>query len=247
MQGLKEKVAVVTGSSRGIGRAIAVRLAKEGCKVVINYFKDLKGAKETQKLIGSNFIIVQADVSKVNDCKKLIQSTVKKFGRIDILVNNAGVFDKKSLDEIEESDWENIISVNSKSMLFCSKYATPYMKNGGAIINIASIAALRSRPNRTIYSTSKYAIIGLTQALAMELAPRIRVNAVAPGLIETDLAKHVVSSPEELRKRLQAIPLNRLGKPEDIANVVAFLVSDEASYVTGTTVVVDGGVTVSLH
>ena len=246
MRGLQDKVAIITGSSRGIGRAIAVRLAKEGCKVVINYSKDLDGAKETQKLVVKDSLIVKADVSKISECKKLIEATVKKIGKIDILVNNAGIFDSKSLDELDESDWENVISVNSKSALFCSKYAVSYMENG-VIVNLASIVAYRSRPNRTIYASSKSAIVGLTQSLAMELAPRIRVNAVAPGLIATDLAKHVLSSPEELKRRLQSIPLYRLGKPEDVANLVAFLVSDEASYITGTTILVDGGLSVALH
>jgi len=246
MRGLGDKVAVVTGSSRGIGRAIAVRLAKEGCKVVINYSEDLDGAKETQKLCGKDSLIVKADVSKVSDCKKLIDSAVKKFGRIDILVNNAGIFDRKSLDEVNEDDWEKVISINTKSALFCSKYATAYMKSG-VIVNISSYGAFRSRPNRTIYSTSKAAIIGLTQALAMELAPRIRVNAVAPGVIKTGIIKHIASSPEELKRRMTKIPLNRLGEPEDVANVVAFLVSDEASYITGSTILVDGGISVSAH
>ena len=246
MLGLKDKVAVVTGSSRGIGKAIAVRLAKEGCKVVINYSKDLDGAKETQKIVGNNSLIVKADVSKVDDCKKLIQAAVKNFGKIDILVNNAGLFEMKSLEEINEDDWERTVDTNTKSVLFCSKYASKYMKNG-TIVNISSVVALRSRPNRTIYAASKSAVIGLTQALAMELAPRIRVNAVAPGLIATDLAKHVLSSPEELKKRLSRIPIGRLGKPEDIANLVTFLVSDEASYIIGATIVADGGVSVLAH
>lgn len=246
MQGLKGKVAVVTGSSRGIGRAIAVRLAKEGCRVVINYSKDLKGAKETQNLCGNDTIIVKADVSKTKDCKKLIQAPVKKFGRIDILVNNAGIFNRKSLDEISEDDWEKVISTNTKSALFCSKYAAASMADG-VIVNLTSVVALRSRPHRTIYATSKAAIVGLTQSLAIELAPKIRVNAVAPGMIATDLLKHVLSSPVELKKRLSKIPLSRLGRPEDIANIVAFLVSDESSYITGETILVDGGVSVIAH
>ncbi len=246
MKGLKDKVAIVTGSSRGIGRAIAARLAQEGCRVVINYSKDLEGAKSTQKLIGSNSMIVKADVSKAVECKKLIQAAVRKFGRIDILVNNAGVFDTTPLDKLTENDWEKIISINSKSVLFCSKYAVPHMKSG-AIVNIASYVAFRSKPSRTIYAASKAAVVGLTQSLATELAPRIRVNAVAPGIIQTRLARHVLSSPEELKNRLKAIPLKRLGRPEEVANIVAFLVSDEASYITGSTVLVDGGVSALAH
>lgn len=246
MKGLEGKVAVVTGSSRGIGRAIAVRLAGEGCKVVINYSKDLDGAKVTQKLIGRDSVIVQADVSKVEDCKKLIQESVKKFGKIDILVNNAGIFNVKSIDKVDESDWEDVINTNSKSALFCSKYAAPYMKNG-AIVNISSIVAYRSRPNRTIYAASKSAIVGLTQSLAMELAPRIRVNAVAPGLIATDLTKRILSSSKEYKRRISTIPLNRIGEPEDVANAVVFLSSAEAAYVTGTIVHIDGGASVILQ
>ena len=244
MKGLNGKIAVVTGSSRGIGRAIAVRLAEEGCKIVINYSKDLDGAKETQKLVGDNSIIVKADVSKASECKKLIDGAVKKFGKVDILVNNAGVFDMKPLEEISEADWEKVVGTNSKSVLFCSKYAAEHMKNG-SIVNIASYVAFRSRPMRSIYASSKSAVVGLTHSLAMELAPSIRVNAVAPGIIETGLSRHIVSNPEELKKRLSKIPLNRLGKPEDVACAVAFLASDGSSYVTGITLIVDGGMSVS--
>lgn len=246
MQGLQDKVAVVTGSSRGIGRAIVVRLAKEGCKVVINYSKDLEGAKQTQKLCGKDSIIIKADVSKNEDCKNLIETTLKNFNRIDILVNNAGLFELKSLEEINEADWEKTLDTNAKSVLLCSKYASKYMKNG-VIVNISSSNAFRSRPRRAVYAASKAAIIGLTHALAMELSPKIRVNSVAPGVVEAGSAKHILSSPEELKRRLETIPMKRLGKPEDIANIVAFLVSDEANYITGATIVVDGGVSVLAH
>ncbi len=237
---LKGKIAVVTGSSRGIGRAIAEKLVREGCKVVINYNKDKKGAEETQKIIGKNSsFIVRADVSKVDECKKLVSETVKKFGKIDILVNNAGILLPKPFEEVSEKDWDEVMGTNLKGPFFLSQYATKHMQNG-SIINISSIRAFRSIKNRVAYAASKAGLVGMTKSLAIEVAGRnIRVNAVLPGVAETDATK--VFSRETFRKFEEQTLLKRLAKPEEIANVVAFLASDESSFINAGTIVVDGG------
>ncbi len=238
---LKGKIAVVTGSSRGIGRAIAAKLAEEGCKVVINYNEDKKGAEETQKIVGkNNSIVVQADVSKSEDCKKLVESAIREFDGISILVNNAGVVLTKTLQETSEKDWDESMNINLKGAFLLSKYASHYMKNG-SIINISSIRAFRSRKTLAAYTASKAGLIGLTKNLAIDLADKgIRVNSIAPGAIETEGINKIPKNIREEFKR-HAL-LKRLGKPEEIANVAAFLASDGASYITGATIIVDGGV-----
>lgn len=237
---LRNKVAIVTGSSRGIGRAIAVKLAKEGCKVAINYNKDLKGAGETQKLAGQgSCVIIRADVSKVSDCRKLVDSTIKKFGKLDILVNNAGILLPKPFEEVSEEDWNLIMGVNLKGPFFLSQFAAGYMRNG-SIINISSIRAFMSMKNRVVYAASKAGLVGMTKSMAIDVADRnIRVNAVLPGAVETDTTK---SFPRKMLQKLrEATMLKRLATPEDIANVVAFLASDEAKSINAETIVVDGG------
>ncbi len=242
MKGLSGKVAIVTGAARGIGRATALRLTEEGCKVVINYFKSEKQAKELQEIIGEKrSLLFKADVGKVEECKSLVEATVKHFGGVDILVNNAGFFEPKSLAEVTEEDWDRMMDVNVKGALFCSKFSVPYMKRGGSIVNITSIAGLTSFPHRLTYTPTKTSMVGLTKALAIELAPNIRVNAIAPGVIETEMTYWLRADEEASKRRLDLTPLKRFGKPEEIASVVAFLASDEASYITGEVIVVDGG------
>ena len=237
---LNGKVAIVTGASRGIGRAIAVRLAREGCKVVINYNENLKAAQETQDIIGKkNSAIIKADVGKVSECKKLVAGTLKNFGKIDILVNNAGILIPKQFDEFSEEDWDKTMNVNLKGPFFLSQCAANHMRNG-SIVNISSIRAFKSIRNRVAYAASKAGIIGMTKSLAIELADnKVRVNAVLPGVVATDITRDFPK--KILQKFEEAALLKRLAKPEDIANAVAFLASDDAAFIDGETILVDGG------
>ncbi|MDH3943310.1 MAG: 3-oxoacyl-[acyl-carrier-protein] reductase [Anaerolineae bacterium] len=242
---LEGRVAVVTGGSRGIGRAIAIDLGKRGATVVVNYNSSSDAADEVVKEIeknGSKASARVADISDFQQAHDLIKGTVDDFGQIDILVNNAGITKDTLIMMMSEEDWDNVQNTNLKGTFNCSKAAVRFMmrKRFGRIINITSVSGQIGNAGQTNYSASKAGQIGLTKALAREVAARnITVNAVAAGYVETEIWDGV---PDDAKEGfLGMIPLGRKGEPEDIAYAVSFLASDEASYITGQVLAVDGG------
>ncbi|MGK7882170.1 MAG: 3-oxoacyl-[acyl-carrier-protein] reductase [Crocosphaera sp.] len=240
---LNEQVAIVTGASRGIGRAIALALGTLGLKVVVNYASSSDAADEVVKLItesSGEAIAVQGDVSKSEQVDNLIKTTLEKFGRIDILVNNAGITRDTLLMRMKPQDWQAVIDLNLTGVFLCSKAVTkPMLKQKtGRIINISSVVGQMGNPGQANYSAAKAGVIGLTKAVAKEVAPRgVTVNAVAPGFIVTDMTEKVKT--EDI---LQFIPLGRLGNAEEVAGMVRFLATDPAAaYITGQVFNVDGG------
>ena len=242
---LKDKVAVVTGASRGIGRAVALELAARGAAVVINYNHSAQAAQEIAEQIttqGGRAEVFQADVSDFEQAQALIKFAVSTFGGLQILVNNAGITRDKLIMMMREEDWDNVLTTNLKSTFNCSKAAVRHMmrKRYGRIINIASVAGQMGNAGQTNYSASKAGQIGFTKALAREVASRnITVNAIAPGFVDTEILESI---PEDtLNAALQFVPLGRKGEPQEIAYAVAFLASDQAAYITGQVLGVDGG------
>ena len=249
---LKDKVAVVTGSSRSIGRAIALGYAREGAKVVINYRSD-HGAADSAvgevEGIGSEAIAVQADTSSSSDVAELMAAATERFGRIDILVNNAGILIRTPFLEIEESEWDRILEVNLKGFFLCSQAAAKQMVrqgDGGVIINMSSAGDTLAGRDLTHYCVAKGGVRMLTRQLASELASyKIRANAIAPGLIETDLNRADLSDQEFRNYRLSMIPLGIIGVPEDIVGAAVFLASEDSRMATGTTIYLDAGQTIA--
>jgi 3-oxoacyl-[acyl-carrier protein] reductase len=246
---LTGKSAVVTGASRGIGQAIAIELAKQGAKVVVNFAKDADGAKATVQSIqtaGGEAKAFQADVTDHKAAEGLIKAAVVAYGAVDILVNNAGTTRDMVIMMTPEADWDTVIQTNLKSAFNCSKAAVKTMmrKRSGRIINITSVSGIAGNAGQTNYSASKAGLIGFTKALAREVAARnITVNAVAPGFIPTALTNDL---PADLKEAtLKAIPLGRWGTSEEVAYAVAFLASDRAGYITGQVLSVDGGMVMS--
>jgi len=239
------KVAVITGSSRGIGRSIALELGLNGATVLVNYNQNEGAAREVASMINSagwQAEIFKADVSKYNEAQDLIKFAIEEFKDLHILVNNAGTTRDGLIMTMAESDWDFVIETNLKSTFNCSRAAVRHMlrRRYGRIINVTSVSGQMGNAGQTNYSASKAGQIGFTKALAREVASRnITVNAVAPGFIETDLT---TSLPEDLQSGLaDMIPLGRVGKPEEIAKAVAFLASDDAAYITGHVLTLDGG------
>jgi glucose 1-dehydrogenase len=255
---LENKVALVTGSSQGIGQSIAVRLATEGASIVIDYRSHPEGAEETlakvQAAGGNCYLakcdsdrghILQADLGKISDVRRMVADSIEYFGKLDILVNNAGIERHAPFWEVTEEDYDAVMNVNLKGVFFATQEIVKHLKQtmrSGKIINISSVHEELPFPNFAAYCASKGGMKMLTRNLAVELAPLgITINNVAPGAIETPINTKLLNNPEKLGALLQNIPLRRLGQPQDVAGLVAFLASAEADYITGSTFFVDGG------
>jgi NAD(P)-dependent dehydrogenase (short-subunit alcohol dehydrogenase family) len=253
---LKDKVALITGAGRGIGRATALLFAKEGAKVVVDDVNEKNGRKTVELIrnIGGTATFVRGDVSKEVEVKKMVEAAVNEYGRLDILHNNAGVeFDPKELVDWSEKEYNRVLDVNLKGIFFVSKYVIPEMvkHGGGSIINAASQYAFTGAAKYTVYCGSKGGVVSITKAMAIELAPHnIRVNCICPGVILTPMIAHGIEksskasgvSEDEIRRNWEkTFPIKRFGKPEEIAYAALYLASDESSYTTGATLIVDGG------
>ncbi|UOE92874.1 3-oxoacyl-[acyl-carrier-protein] reductase [Alkalihalobacillus sp. LMS39] len=242
---LKGKTALVTGASRGIGKAVALDLAKQGANVCVNYAGSKEKAEQVVaqiKELGVESIAIQADVSNSDEVQTMVKEVVSTFGTVDILVNNAGITRDTLVMRMKEEDWDAVIDTNLKGVFLCAKAVMRQMmkQRYGRIINVASVVGVLGNAGQANYVAAKAGVIGLTKSLARELANRnITVNAVAPGFIETDMTDKL---PEDVKEGLlQQIPLSSLGKPEHVAHAIRFLASDEAEYMTGQTLHVDGG------
>jgi len=242
---LEGKTALVTGGSRGIGRSIALELARRGADVAINYAGNEAAAQKTAeeiKALGRRCIAIRADVADTAACTEMVEKVVAEFGKIDILVNNAGITRDTLLMRMKEEDWDAVLSTNLKSVYSCTRAAIKYMMKAksGRIVSISSVVGASGNAGQANYAAAKAGIMGFTKAVAKETASRgITVNAVAPGFIATDMT--AVLSEKVVENLKASIPMGRLGAPEDIAQAVAFLVSDGAAYITGQTLHVNGG------
>jgi 3-oxoacyl-[acyl-carrier protein] reductase len=241
-----EKIALVTGASRGIGAATAIRLAQGGCAVAVNYLHDRKGAEEVVakiKALGRRAIALQADVGEPEQARRLVAQAAEELGGLQILVNNAGYSQHADIEGLKLEDWEKMIRVGLTAAFVCAQAAIPYMRRAGwgRIVNVASLRAMTGSDHGAHYASAKAGIIGLTKSLALELARyKITVNAVSPGYTRTEMTREALERHgAEIAAR---IPLGRPAEPEEIAAVIAFLASDEASYITGETINVNGGI-----
>lgn len=242
------RTAIVTGGSRGIGRAVCKKFASEGKNIVINYAGNLQAAEETAaecRELGAEVILVQADVSSAAGCEEIFAKAQESFQSIDILVNNAGITRDGLILRMSEENFDDVINTNLKGAFLCMKLASRIMmkQRWGRMINLSSVAGVRGNAGQINYSASKAGLIGMTKSLAKELAGRnVTVNAVAPGLIETDMTGVLPDAVKE--QLLQGVPMSRAGKPEEIAAAIAFFASEEAGYITGQVLCVDGGMAV---
>lgn len=259
MNGLKGKTALITGASSGIGQDIAIRLAQEGCNVAINYRKDLEGAQDTEEEAleqacggkiaecGARSLLIQGDVAKEEDVVNMVNAAIAEFGGLDILVNNAGVQTEKPSHELEASDYDFVMGVNLRGAFLCAREAIKHFlaaSRPGVIINISSVHEIIPRPSYLTYSMSKGGMGNLTKTLALEYADRnIRVNAIAPGATVTPINQAWTEDPEKRAEVEKHIPMRRPGTSEEMAAAVAFLASDDAAYITGQTLYIDGGLT----
>jgi 3-oxoacyl-[acyl-carrier protein] reductase len=247
MAKLNGKVAIVTGGSRGIGAATARRLAAEGAKVVVNYTQSARAADQVMNEIrkdGGEATAVRADVSRRDDVASLVATTVEHYGGVDILVNNAAVLTPAPLAEITDDQLDRQFDVNVKGALYATQAVVPAFRNGGRVVNVSSIVAEAPLPGSAVYAASKAALESITRTFAAELAPRgVTVNAVAPGTTATDMYDSIASA-EFQERALARTPLGRLGRPEDIADVIAFIASDDARWITGQVINASGGLRV---
>lgn len=258
MKGLKGKTALVTGASSGIGQSIAIRLAEEGCNVAINYRSDREGAETTEEQAmqqacgqiegcGVQSLLIKGDVSKEEDVIGMVNATIEKFGSLDILISNAGVQTEKPSHELEASDYDFVMGVNLRGAFLCAREAVKHFlktDRPGVIINISSVHEIIPRPSYLTYSMSKGGMGNMTKTLALEYADRgIRVNAIAPGATITPINEAWTEDPEKQAEVEKHIPMKRAGTSAEMAAAVAFLASDEAAYITGQTLYIDGGLT----
>ncbi len=243
---LQDRIALVTGAGSGNGRAIAIGMAREGAHVVIADINQLGSEATAQEItaLGRKTLALKTDVSKVTDIEAMVKAVMDQFGRIDILVNNAGVITRQPMLEVTEETWDRILDINLKGVFFCTQAVARVMvrQGKGKIINMASIAGVRAEPRRVHYNTSKAGVIMLTKSTAVELAPyHINVNAIGPGLIETPMTRDLVADLSQAKYWQENIPWGRIGQPEDLVGAAIFLASDDAAYITGVTIFVDGG------
>lgn len=251
---LKDKVAIVTGGGGGIGHALCDRLAQDGAKIVINYRSSMDEAEAVQasvKKVGAEALLVKADLGEVEQINSLVAQSIDHFGKVDILVNNAGLEKRADFWDVTEKDYDLVLDVNLKAVFFATQAVVKHFRdtnNPGRIINISSVHEELPFPHFTSYCASKGGVKMITRNLAVELGPLgITINNVAPGAIATPINKDLLNNPEQLKKVTQNIPLGRMGEPEDVAGLVAFLASDEAKYITGSTFYVDGGLLWNYH
>ncbi len=254
---LKDKIALVTGGSRGLGAAICLLFAQEGARVGVNYrLRSDKADEIVQEITqaGGQALAVGGDVAVNADAQAMVQATVERFGSIDILVNNAGITFYKPFLEHSEEDWDHVLGVNLKSLFLCCKSAIPHMiaGGGGVILNIGSCHAFATQPNCTAYAASKSGMNGFTRALALEMAPHnIRVNSLVPGAFWTDMSKDAVArlgKEEDILPQVNArLPMGRQGEPEEFAHAALFLAADSGSYCTGQTYIIDGGLLAGMN
>ncbi|MEM3754212.1 MAG: glucose 1-dehydrogenase [Candidatus Bathyarchaeia archaeon] len=248
---LSDKVAIVTGGGSGIGRATSILFAKEGAKVVIADISKEK-SEETIKYIknqGGESIFIKTDVSKALDVEKMVKETIKSYGKLNVLVNNAGIHDFGNVLSMNEDKWDQLMNINLKGVFLCSKYSIPEMikSGGGSIVNVSSMGGLGAFFNECAYCTSKAAVIALTKCMAIDFAPyKIRVNCVCPGNTETMMVSGIFTTSKEYEYALQRTPLGRFAKPEEIAKSILYLASEDSSYITGATLVIDGGASIAL-
>lgn len=252
---LKDAVAIVTGAAKGIGWGIATVFSKEGAKVVVVDWDEEAGKKTAADInaAGGDALFVKCDVSNEEQVKAMIQATLDKYGRIDILVNNAAIGVYKTITDATSEDWDHCLSVNLKGVFLCSRYAIPHMQalGKGVIINISSVHAYANVNGTSPYAASKGGVAALTRAMAMDYSPTIRVNAIAPGWVLTPLIQGIFDSYDDPAEQQRIVEqrqvMKRIGRPEDIGHAAAFLASDEASFITGIQLFVDGGLTAQLE